>query len=35
MGLAAPVETVGRLALTQAERDGILGRNAARLLGLG
>jgi aminocarboxymuconate-semialdehyde decarboxylase len=34
MGLAAPVETVGRLALTQAERDGILGRNAARLLGL-
>jgi aminocarboxymuconate-semialdehyde decarboxylase len=35
MGLAAPLETVGRLALTQAERDGILGRNAARLLGLG
>jgi aminocarboxymuconate-semialdehyde decarboxylase len=35
MGLAEPVETVGRLALTQAERDGILGRNAARLLGLG
>lgn len=34
MGLAAPVQTVGRLALTQAERDAILGRNAARLLGL-
>lgn len=35
MGLAAPVQTVGRLALTQAERDAILGLNAARLLGLG
>ena len=35
MGLAAPVETVNRLGLTPAERDQILGRNAARLLGLG
>lgn len=34
MGLAAPVQTVDRLALTQAERDGILGGNAARLLRL-
>jgi aminocarboxymuconate-semialdehyde decarboxylase len=36
MGLAAPVQTVSRLTeLSQAERDQILGRNAARLLGLG
>jgi aminocarboxymuconate-semialdehyde decarboxylase len=34
MGLAAPVDTVNRLELTPAERAGILGRNAARLLGL-
>jgi len=34
MGLVAPVETVNRLGLTPAERDQILGRNAAQLLGL-
>ena len=35
MGLAEPVQTVNRLTdLAQAERDQILGRNAARLLGL-
>jgi aminocarboxymuconate-semialdehyde decarboxylase len=35
MGLAEPVQTVNRLVeLSQAERDQILGRNAARLLGL-
>jgi len=35
MGLAAPVQTVNRLTdLAPAERDQILGRNAARLLGL-
>jgi aminocarboxymuconate-semialdehyde decarboxylase len=34
MGLAAPVETVNRLGLAPAERDQILGRNAAQLLGL-
>jgi len=36
MGLAEPVQTVNRLTdLSQAERDQILGRNAAHLLGLG
>jgi aminocarboxymuconate-semialdehyde decarboxylase len=35
MGLAEPVQTVNRLTdLAQVERDQILGRNAARLLGL-
>jgi aminocarboxymuconate-semialdehyde decarboxylase len=35
MGLAEPVRTVNRLTeLAQSERDQILGRNAARLLGL-
>jgi aminocarboxymuconate-semialdehyde decarboxylase len=35
MGLADPVATVNRLsALSEAEREGIRGGNAARLLGL-
>jgi aminocarboxymuconate-semialdehyde decarboxylase len=35
MGLAEPVQTVNRLTdLAQAERENILGRNAARLLGI-
>jgi len=35
MGLAEPVQTVNRLTeLAQAERDNILGQNAARLLGI-